>query len=316
MTQDTNLPIKQTGCCSTGGCACQPRQGFDAVAFTAALLISGVLGFAALAKFTGPNPNEKILDTGILLDYAVAGVEVIVILGLLALHRVKYTWLITAIMFAGFAGYAGFYALVLKRSCGCFGKLWTPPLGVTLAIDIAFVFLSLAMAKRRGATLGLILPTLAVAGLACFAGYKYADNKPRAETVAVKHANKDAPQRLLESALLADLRDLPAGAPAYYLFLYDPDCHVCEEMKPIVEMDSGNLESSADPDLQVRMYSIPELETQLGIERWAWMGTPSVVVIKDGQILRNLSWNGKPSPWFGEGTPYPNEVKSLLIPAQ
>jgi hypothetical protein len=309
MTQDTNLPIKKAGCCSTGGCACQSRKGFDAVAFTAALLISGVLGFAALAKFTGPNPNEKIPGTDFLLDYAVAGVEVIVILGLLALHRVKYVWLLTAIMFAGFY-------TALGRSCGCFGKLWTPPLGVTLAIDIAFVFLSLAMAKRRGAKLGLILPTLAIAGLACFAGYKYADNKPRAETTQVQYENKDAPQRLLESALLADLRDMPAGAPAYYIFLYDPDCHVCEEMKPIVEMDAGNLDSSADADLQVRMYSIPELETQLGIERWAWMGTPSVVVIKDGQVLRNLAWNDKPSPWFGEGTPYPNEVKSLLVPAQ
>ncbi len=314
MTQHTNLPIKKNDCCSTGGCACQPRKGFDPVALTAGLLVSGVLGFAALAKFTGPNPNEKIPGTDFLLDYAVAGAEVIVILGLLALHRAKHVWLLTAIMFAGFAGYAGFYT-ALGRSCGCFGKLWTPPLGVTLAIDIAFVFLSLVMAKRRGAKFGIILAALAVAGLASFAGYKYADSKPRAETVAEKHENKDAPQRLLESALLADLRDLPAGAPAYYIFLFDPECHVCEEMKPIVDMDSGNLESSADPDLQVRMYSIPELEAQLGIERWAWMGTPSVVVIKDGQVLRNLMWNNKPSPWFGEGTPYPNEVKSLLVPA-
>lgn len=316
MNPDTNLPIKQSGCCSTGGCACAPRKGFDAVAFTAALLVSGVLGFAALAKFTGPNPNEKILDTGILLDYAVAGVEVIVILGLLALHRVKYAWLITAIMFAGFAGYAGFYALVLKRSCGCFGKLWTPPLGVTLAIDIAFVFLSLAMAKRRGAKLGIIFATLGIAGLASFAGYKYADSKPRQETVAAKYENKDGPQRLLESSLLADLRDLPAGSPAYYIFVFDPDCHVCEGMKPIIEFQTADLEANADPDLQVRQYSVPDLEAQVGIERWAFSPTPFVIVVKDGQVLRTLSWNGKPSPWFGEGTPYPNEVKSLLVPAQ
>lgn len=311
MNTDTPLHINKAGCCGDPGCGCKARSGSDPLALTVALLIVAVLGFAAYAKFTGPNPHEKIPGTDVLLDHAVAAVEVLVIVGLLALHRLKAAWLVVAVMFAGFAGYAGFYT-ILGRSCGCFGNLWKPPLGVTLAIDAVFALAALGLARRRGASARLLIPTAIIGVLACAGGYLYADSKPRQETIAAKYENKDGPQRLLESELLADVRALPAGSPAYYLFVFDPDCHVCEEMMPRVDWEAGEYESTADPVLQVRKFSVNDLESQHGIERWAFAPTPFVVVVRDGQVLRGLPWQGRPSPWFGEGAPYPKDVKALL----
>ena len=46
-----------------------------------------------------------------------------------------------------------------------------------------------------------------------------------------------------------------------------------------------------DPIMQIRMFAMPELRQELGLEQFQWPDTPTIFVVRDGRILVQ---------WFGE----------------
>lgn len=285
---DTN-PQRGPGFIASGG------------AFVVALLACLILQFAAVAKALGPNPKLLALQpgqhpwfpNGLLLDYVVAVGELVVTLLLMGFHRRRFVWPLVSMMFAAFAGYA-LYWTVRGEKCGCFGKLWEPPLGTSLAIDVAMVFLALLVGGALGLKKGVIALVLALSVGMGGAGFVIADRlAPPKRTEVVGQSGAD---RLLASDVLKDVREQPPGGPRWYVFIYDPSCHVCEQMKPMVEMFEQQYAAGA-PNLRVRQFSVPDLKAQVGIEDYEWMPTPTVLLIKDGAVVR---------VWRGEGAPIPD----------
>lgn len=263
-------------------------------AFVVALAASLILQFAAVAKILGPNPKLFLIqpgqhgfEHGVLLDYVVAVGEMLVVMLLMAWHRSRFIWPLVSMMFAVFAGYSLYWTLRSEK-CGCFGKLWEPPLGVTLGIDIAMMFVSLLVAGSLRLNKVLIAMVLALNLAVGAGGYIMAERlAPPKRTEVVGSKGED---RLLASDLLTDIRDQPAGGPRWYIFIYDPDCHICEQLKPLVEMYETQY-AAGDPNLRIRKLSIGEIKERTGIETYEWNPTPTAILIKDGKVEK--LWRGE-----------------------
>ncbi len=263
-------------------------------AFIVALAASLILQFAAVAKVLGPNPKLLLIqpgqygfEQGVLLDYAVAAGEFLVVLLLMAWHRSRLVWPLVSMMFAVFAGYSLYWTLRGEK-CGCFGKLWEPPLGVTLGIDIAMVFLSLLIAGALRLNKVLIALVLVLNVALGAGGYFMAEKlAPPKRTEVVGMKGED---RLVASDLLKDIREQTAGGPRWYIFIYDPDCHLCEQLKPMIEMFEQQY-AAGDPNLRIRKLSIGEIKEKTGIETFEWNPTPTAILIKDGQVEK--VWRGE-----------------------
>jgi thiol-disulfide isomerase/thioredoxin len=91
---------------------------------------------------------------------------------------------------------------------------------------------------------------------------------------------------LLESPMLADVKADLSGA-AYYIFVYDPDCHTCEMMKPRIEQLRAQYEEQQDPVLRVRMLSVPDIKQNTGLESDMWSPTPTVFFVRLGEAVRD-----------------------------
>lgn len=267
-----------------------------------ALLVSAVLGFAALAKFLGPDPKKVLIgpetwtfsSRGLLQDYVVAASEVVVILLLLTFHRRRWVWGAVSLMFAGFAGYALYY-LLRNESCGCFGILWVPPKGLTLGLDIAFAITGVTLASWKGA--GRFKPTMtaitAALALVCsVTGFVFARNTapPTSKEVIAKTEQENAGRNqfdmLLDSEMLADLKSDMSGV-THYIFVYSPDCHTCEGMKPTVESEGKQYEEQQDYVLRVRLLSIVDIEEKTKLESYYWSPTPTVFFVRLGEVIRD-----------------------------
>lgn len=282
-----------------------------------ALLACAMLGFAAFAKFKGPNPAKVLIESdsffmhekGLLLDHVVAVVEVFVIVGLLIFHRRRWAWCLTALMFSGFAGYTLAY-LIRGEPCGCFGALWTPPHGLTFGLDIFFAAASFMLCGPRGSS----AMKLTIGMLACLgAGFTYAKfTAPPKQADAIQAELEKTgvrpEQTLLESDFLADVFADKASHITYYVFVYDPDCHHCMAMLPNVELQKKELDEVEDPVLRVRIVSIPEIKAKLGIETYVWSPTPTALFIRDGQLIMDTK-DGQPTPRriSGNDVPFPKD---------
>ncbi len=296
------------------------------VPLAAAILVCAVLGLAAYAKFMHPLTARKFLGTNLSEDTVVASAELVMIVAILALHRLRQLWSAVAIFFGGLAGYAIYYSFVRETSCGCFGTLIELPKGASFAMDVGFVVLSLAVAWWLGASRGLLLGTLAAVPVATGVGFLYAqsfappeasdrslliDDAPVAETPeeagegdgaeSAEDPAADGPparpdlvrvfatpmEKLLASDEYAELRTSP---PVWYVFIWDPDCHVCEELK-LVAFDPAMQRFGPDnPDFRVVQIKKQDLDpdpTNPGpaiVDYWAWDGSPTAFLVEDGVI--------------------------------
>lgn len=282
--ENADINLSQAGSCATGHCGCR-RAAADPVALAVALLMAVVLAFAIFAKFYRPDPKQ------LSLEYFVGAAEAVVLLGMFAFHRAWWAWSGLALMWAGLAGYS-FFKSWHGEACGCFSMLWEPPPYFTGILDSVFAMLALALSVRRGASGGMAVGTLALALVCAAGGWAFAQSTtpPRRAETAQKHEGKDAKTRLFESELMADIRAQPEGGPGWLIFCFDPTCHICEEIKPFMEFKQAGYEEVGDPVMQIRMFSIPEVEQQVAIENHAWE-TPTVFVVKNGKITR--AWSGK-----------------------
>lgn len=275
-----------------------PGYFASGVSFLVALLASLILQFAAVAKILGPNPKLFAIQPGqhgfadgVLLDYVVATGELVFGLLLMAFHRKRFVWPLVSMLFAAFAGYAFYYTFIRGEKCGCFGKLWEPPLGVSFAIDISMVFIALMVGGMlRLSKVAIVLVLLLNLALG-YAGNTLAQRlapPPRTETPGLTGAD-----RLLASDLMKDIREQPPGSPRWYIFVYDPGCHVCEQMKPIVDMFEQQY-AAGDPTLRIRQFSVPDLKAQLSIDDFEWSPTPTALLVHEGKVER--TWRGEKAP--------------------
>jgi hypothetical protein len=268
-------------------------------------------------------PGTFGLEHGMLLDFAIAIFEFTLVVLILALNRRRYIWLLTALVFSGFFGYA-LNRTLAGQSCGCFGVLWEPPRGLTLVLDAAFVVGALLLARVRGICPRVVL----VAGGLCLAsvgaGYVYAmqtdpsqtdaSKPPRVQTptdgtqpddaVEPQVDTRSASERLVASDFLADIRDAGPDDPAWYIFVWDPTCTTCAMLQPIVEIEGMQLAEEGSPLLQVRLLFKDDIEAETGIPEFDWDLSPTVLVVQNGAIIAE----------FGDlDTLMPNAVRDSLL---
>lgn len=275
----------------------QPPRRARVAALIAALLIGALLALTAYAKAFHPSPKPvaiegtSIVIDGPAFDRGVAGLEIVVGILLLALHRWWGAWILSSFFFAALAGYS-FFKSHHGESCGCFSQMFDPPPYSMFTVDVVITMASLILAVALRAP-RFVLP-VAFMGILISAGAGWAASDattpPRRAETAAQHGNKLAHTRLLESDLLKDIRDQEPGGAAWMICAFDPTCHICEAMKPLIEFKRDELAETDDPILRVRIFMIPELHKETGIEPFAWE-TPTVFIISDGKIVK--LWSGK-----------------------
>lgn len=273
--------------------------GARRAALIVAVLLAALLGFTAYAKFFYPNLKPLVLNgaattmSNSVIDRGTAGLEVVLLLMILALYRRWWLWLGAAVFFGGLAGYSCFKSWH-GESCGCAGGLVEFPKYVMFGVDVVVAGVSLALAAGLGARRGAVIGALVLALMAGALGWQAssATTPPRRQEMAQKHEGKLAHDRLLASPLMQDIREQPAGGAAWLVFVHDPTCHICEAMKPTIDFKMAELAETLDPVLQVRTFSVPEMEKdeRVRIETFAWE-TPTMFIVQDGRITK--MWRGK-----------------------
>ena len=109
------------------------------IALSAAILISCFLLLAIYGKVF--HPSEKIKK----LEYWVSFFEICFIIAIFIYRNHWPMWMITAVMFASFAGYSIFWYSI-KLPCACMGTLLPHASSLYFFLDLVFFVLSLSMA--------------------------------------------------------------------------------------------------------------------------------------------------------------------------
>lgn len=303
--------------------------GWNFAALLAALLVCAVLGIAAFSKISDPNKAKFITLGGTSFEYDrwIGFFEVLVILALLAGHRLRAAWLGVLVMFSAFSGYAAFY-LVSGKSCGCFGNAldgtpleWMTAKGVSLGFDILFVLIALGLlAWRRVGTktiAALLGSSIVLSGAGAWLGSVEHANYERAQREARERLKDqavdsddikpglrvaEAPAILVRHEIMSDVLADSSENPdrMWYIFVYDPDCSECMQMKPLVEMFEQQYLDEDNPFMRVRQITKQEIQGAVGIDIWAWESGATMIIVQDGDILRvydeKLTPSEKPLP--------------------
>lgn len=302
--------------------------GWNLAALLVALVICAVLGIAAYSKIVDPSKAKFITIGGNELRYErfIGIFEVLVILALLAGHRLRLAWLGVLAMFGLFSGYAGYY-FATGNSCGCFGTAldgtaleWMTIKGVSVAFDVVFVVAALALLGWRGfgakmiqglVGLALIL-SVAGAGLGWLeytnspgGGAKPPPPPPNGNQVQSLppglQVNHQAAALLRQDAYASLIASSAANPDKmWYVFVYDPDCSECMEMKPVVDLLKEQYEAEENPYMEVVSVTKQEAQDAYGIDFWTWESGATIIIVQGGDILRvndeKLTPGNKPTP--------------------
>jgi len=111
----------------------------NVIALSAAILISCFLLLAIYGKVF--HPSEKLKK----LEYWVSFFEIFFIIALFIYRNNWHIWVITAVIFASFAGYSIFW-YGIKLPCACMGTLIPHASSLYFFLDLIFFVLSLSMA--------------------------------------------------------------------------------------------------------------------------------------------------------------------------
>lgn len=294
----------------------KPGAAYVALAAFIAMLICLVLQFSATGKLLGPNVRLMLIEAGtegwkdgLPRDHLVAGVEMLIVVLLAFFYKRRFAWPFIALFFSALLGYSG-YALITGEECGCFGTLWTPPKGLTVGLNGTFIlgaFILMFMGRVKPLVMGITLALCLGAG--GFGYYQAGIDRPGTDEtinitvgeggslVGVLTGGKkpaedstgttptsEAPQRVRSIPALEEAMNDAPGDRLTYVFFYDKNCNVCEEFKPIVEMQSEDFEQSGVP-VKVLFYEINELEKNNGIPIYAWARTPTVIALDGGELV-------------------------------
>ena len=138
------------------------------ITFFSALLISIFLFIAAYGKFF--YPAEKLKH----LDILTSVFEIGLIIFLFVFRMRAWGWLIAAVIFASWGGYA-IYWCCLKLPCSCLGSMVALPSGYAVALDFLFLIVSCAMSFLLGARRSMIYCIVLCALLCGLVGYAFAE---------------------------------------------------------------------------------------------------------------------------------------------
>ena len=188
----------------------------DTVRWGALVALGGLLVFAAGAK----------MMTGQWSQILIALFEVVVVVLLVFYRRSAMSWIGLGCLFGVFFGYTFTRWVSGAASCGCFGTIPVPPV-VTLGIDaigIVVAGMTGALHARRRSTLGVALSaSFCCAGAGMVVSSVLSPPPP-------DHYSPDEETQLLASEPYSMLAD--ADGPAWYVYLYDPDCPMCKMHLP------------------------------------------------------------------------------------
>ena len=303
-----------------------------------------------------PSP-EKFLEIGeskIGYDRFIGVFEALVVLALLVGHRLRLAWIGVLVMFGLFSGYAGYF-FATGNSCGCFGTVlddtpfeWMTAKGVSLVFDLLFVVAALSLLAWRGfgrkVIEGLVGLTLVLAaggwGIGALEYGLVEDRRDDARNEGLPPIDEEGdgeqtplpPGLLVEkqpaAALLrqdayADLIAASAENPdkMWYVFVYDPGCSECMEMKPVVDILRDEYEAEENPYMEVLSVTKQEAQDAYGIDFWAWESGATIIIVQGGDILRvndeRLTPGDKPTPdMFMENFFSAGAVESNWPPAE
>ncbi len=132
------------------------------------IAFAGVLAVAAYGKFFYPTDYLQVVDLWVSLF------EVAFLLLILIFRNRARLWLFSSVIFASWCGYA-IYWYFLKLPCSCMGEMLKIPTTLTLSLDGGFVFVSLWMARRLGASNRQIYLTILSVLMAALVGYAFGD---------------------------------------------------------------------------------------------------------------------------------------------
>lgn len=314
---------------SVGGAATpftipRPRARLAPGAFVCAALVAGVLVTAAIGKAT----STKLAGP----DLALVIGEALVALAALVFHNRRLLWVGVALLFGAFAGYSG-QRLYSGHDCGCFGdsawaKTFFQP-RVTLAIDLFAVAMALALAgsaRLRGvvAPFSVLLSSVAAAagvGLSYAALHSPEAYKAPDHVVKTTTTGSAGPvATLMALPMMEDIRSATLRDPAWLVYIYNPECHICQEHLPAFNdyMDRH----AADAVMRVRVVSMADAESQHEIPMWAWEQVPTTVLFRAGAEITSFGRENVPDPETvrsglvespgGDGAPGADAVGRLL----
>ena len=146
---------------------------------SAALFISLFLAIAAYGKLF--HPAEKLQQ----LDTAVSALEMALIACLLVFCKRAWMWLIAAVIFGGWTGYA-MYWCCLKLPCSCAGSLIAFPSKYALLLDVLFFVISIFTAYCLGVHRAILYSIFLAALLSSLIGYAFAEWAFYVKIVGVK----------------------------------------------------------------------------------------------------------------------------------
>ena len=129
-----------------------------------AFLIAGIFLFAAVGKIFFPRENLKIFEI------SVGVFETLVVFLLFLYYKRWETWLLVALLFASWAGYA-FFWMHAKLPCSCMGTMVEFPASFTFALDCFFWGASMGLSHFLGANSKKIRMALIVSPAAGIGGY-------------------------------------------------------------------------------------------------------------------------------------------------
>lgn len=89
---------------------------------------------------------------------------------------------------------------------------------------------------------------------------------------------------------------------AWLLFVYDPDCQVCQTFIPGMQQHMAGASKAPGATLRVIMLKKSELE-KFEIPDWAWPASPTVVLVRGGRVIHE---------WGNEKAPYPAVVQGEI----
>lgn len=89
---------------------------------------------------------------------------------------------------------------------------------------------------------------------------------------------------------------------AWLLFVYDPDCQVCQTFIPGMQQHMVGASKAPGATLRVIMLKKSELE-KFEIPDWAWPASPTVVLVRGGRVIHE---------WGNEKAPYPAVVQGEI----
>jgi hypothetical protein len=303
--------------------------GWNLAALLIALVICAVLGIAAYSKIVDPSKTKFFVIGGneIGYDRFIGFFEVLVILALLAGHRLRLAWLGVVALFSLFSGYAGYY-FATGNSCGCFGTAldgtaleWMTIKGVSVAFDVVFVIAALVLLGWRGfgakviqGLVGLALVLSVAGGGLGWLEYSLVEDRRDVGRDDLPPVDEETPlppgllvkdepaAALLRQDAYADLIASSAESPdkMWYVFVYDPDCSECMAMKPVVDLLKDQYEAEDSPYMEVLSVTKQEAQDAYGIDFWAWESGATIIIVQGGDILRvydyKLTPDEKPTP--------------------